>query len=90
MQDFGFYGGVQGPRMSRSLVADPSTPTGSRSSSLRKNGDDQVSASEFSPGLLDLHSLDTELLPEVSSAFHLLIRISQLFISSLKMYAIRC
>ncbi|XP_041005728.1 kinesin-like protein KIN-13B isoform X1 [Juglans microcarpa x Juglans regia] len=64
-QDFGFYGGVQGSRMSRSLVADPSTPTGSRSSSLRKNGDDQVSASEFSPGLLDLHSLDTELLPEM-------------------------
>ncbi|KAG6723686.1 hypothetical protein I3842_03G220500 [Carya illinoinensis] len=68
-QDFGFYGGVQGPRMSRSLVADPSTPTGSRSSSLRKNGDDQVSASEFSPGLLDLHSLDTELLPEVPSIY---------------------
>ncbi|KAG6723685.1 hypothetical protein I3842_03G220500 [Carya illinoinensis] len=55
--------------MSRSLVADPSTPTGSRSSSLRKNGDDQVSASEFSPGLLDLHSLDTELLPEVPSIY---------------------
>ncbi|XP_041005730.1 kinesin-like protein KIN-13B isoform X3 [Juglans microcarpa x Juglans regia] len=68
-QDFGFYGGVQGSRMSRSLVADPSTPTGSRSSSLRKNGDDQVSASEFSPGLLDLHSLDTELLPEVPSIY---------------------
>ncbi|KAF5482039.1 hypothetical protein F2P56_002639 [Juglans regia] len=68
-QDFGFYGGAQGSRMSRSLVADPSTPTGSRSSSLRKNGDDQVSASEFSPGLLDLHSLDTELLPEVPSIY---------------------
>lgn len=43
---------------------EPSTPpTNSRSSSQRKNGED--SPSEFSPGLLDLHSFDTELLPEV-------------------------
>ncbi|ESW24822.1 hypothetical protein PHAVU_004G163200 [Phaseolus vulgaris] len=34
---------------------------GTRSSSLRKIGDDHVSSS----GLLDLHSLDTELLPEM-------------------------
>ncbi|KAB1200597.1 Kinesin-13A [Morella rubra] len=65
-QDFGYCGGVQGSRMGRSLGVDPSTPTGSRSSSLRKNGDDQVSTSEFSPGLLDLHSFDTELLSEMS------------------------
>lgn len=32
----------------------------SRSSSLRKIGDDQ-----FSPGLFDLHSFDTDLLPEL-------------------------
>lgn len=66
VQDFGFYGGgVQGSRMSRNIV-DPPTPLGSRSMSLRRNGDDQVSpTSEFSPGLLDLHSFDTELLPEV-------------------------
>ncbi|KAK4604193.1 hypothetical protein RGQ29_012625 [Quercus rubra] len=65
-QDFGFYGGgVQGSRMSRN-IADPPTPLGSRSMSLRRNGDDQVSpTSEFSPGLLDLHSFDTELLPEM-------------------------
>lgn len=45
---------------------EPSTPpVHSRSSSLRKNGEEQVSPSELSPGLLDLHSLDTELLPEV-------------------------
>lgn len=31
----------------------------------RKTGEEQVSPSEFSPGLLDLHSLDTELLPEM-------------------------
>nr|POE48536.1 kinesin-like protein kin-13b [Quercus suber] len=65
-QDFGFYGGgVQGSRMSRNIV-DPPTPLGSRSMSLRRNGDDRVSpTSEFSPGLLDLHSFDTELLPEM-------------------------
>ncbi|CAH8338925.1 unnamed protein product [Eruca vesicaria subsp. sativa] len=34
---------------------------GSRPSSQRKNNDE----SEFSPGLLDLHSFDTELLPEI-------------------------
>ena len=77
VQDFGFYGGgVQGSRMSRN-IADPPTPLGSRSMSLRRNGDDQVSpTSEFSPGLLDLHSFDTELLPEVCSHFlHILFTI---------------
>ncbi|KAK9269203.1 hypothetical protein L1049_000972 [Liquidambar formosana] len=77
LQDFGFYGGggVQGSRLSRNLqrnvnggsemASDPSSPpVCSRSSSLRKNGDD-VSPSELSPGLLDLHSFDTELLPEM-------------------------
>lgn len=34
---------------------------------MRKNADDHVSPSELSPGLLDLHSFDTELLPEVSA-----------------------
>lgn len=70
LQDFGLYGGgggVHGSRLTRNLQAsDPSTPpVSSRSSSLRKNGDD-VSLSELSPGLLDLHSFDTELLSEVS------------------------
>ena len=62
--------------MSRNIV-DPPTPLGSRSMSLRRNGDDQVSpTSEFSPGLLDLHSFDTELLPEVCSHFfHILFTI---------------
>ncbi|CAL5443055.1 unnamed protein product [Camellia sinensis] len=80
LQDFGFYGnngGVQGSRLSRNVQrsvngggsevpGDPSTPPViSRSSSMRKNGgDDYTSPSEFSPGLLDLHSFDTELLPE--------------------------
>ncbi|KAM1090088.1 hypothetical protein TB2_017416 [Malus domestica] len=31
---------------------------------MRRNGDDRVSPSELSPGLLDIHSFDTELLPE--------------------------
>ena len=34
---------------------------GARPTNQRKNNDE----SEFSPGLLDLHSFDTELLPEV-------------------------
>ncbi|XP_030526175.1 kinesin-like protein KIN-13B [Rhodamnia argentea] len=76
LQDFGYYGGGggQGSRMYRNtqrgynggneFYVEPSTPpTNSRSSSQRKNGED--SPSEFSPGLLDLHSFDTELLPEM-------------------------
>ncbi|KAJ6845462.1 kinesin-like protein KIN-13B [Iris pallida] len=43
-------------------VDPPATP--SRSSSQRRNGDD-VSPSELSPGILDLHSFDTELLSEI-------------------------
>lgn len=86
LQDFGFYGnngGVQGSRLSRNVQrsvngggsevsGDPSTPPViSRSSSMRKNGgDDNTSPSEFSPGLLDLHSFDTELLPEVPGLYN--------------------
>ncbi|KAL4039247.1 hypothetical protein IC575_002897 [Cucumis melo] len=75
-QDYGFSvgGGGQGPRMynrnaQRSFggmneyYMEPSTPPGnSRPSSQRKSRED--SPSDFSPGLLDLHSFDTELLPE--------------------------
>ncbi|XP_038899677.1 kinesin-like protein KIN-13B [Benincasa hispida] len=75
-QDYGFAvgGGGQGSRMynrnaQRSFggmneyYMEPSTPPGnSRPSSQRKSRED--SPSEFSPGLLDLHSFDTELLPE--------------------------
>uniref|UniRef100_A0A2P2JHT7 Kinesin-like protein n=1 Tax=Rhizophora mucronata TaxID=61149 RepID=A0A2P2JHT7_RHIMU len=62
-QDFGY-----GSRMNRSMQStDPSTPPlCSRSSSLRKSRDDYLSPSDLSPGLLDLHSFDTELLTEVS------------------------
>lgn len=52
-QDFGFYGGGGC----------------ARSSSLRKNGDERLSPGELSPGLLDLYSFDTELLPEVPSQY---------------------
>ncbi|KAH6782156.1 ATP binding microtubule motor family protein [Perilla frutescens var. frutescens] len=75
-QDFGYYnGGGQGSRMYRSmqgqrsysggsdLFAEPLTPPGN---SRRKNVEEQVSPNEFSPGLLDLHSFDTELLPTMS------------------------
>ncbi|XP_023548202.1 kinesin-like protein KIN-13B [Cucurbita pepo subsp. pepo] len=75
-QDFGFSvgGGGLGSRMysrnaQRSFggmneyYMEPSTPPGnSRPSSQRKSRED--SPTDFSPGLLDLHSLDTELLPE--------------------------
>ncbi|KAL0415236.1 UNVERIFIED_CONTAM: Kinesin-like protein KIN-13B [Sesamum latifolium] len=77
VQDFGYYNGAgQGSRMYRSLqaqrtysggsdlFAEPLTPPGN---SRRKNGEEQVSPNEYSPGLLDLHSFDTELLPEQCS-----------------------
>ncbi|KAL9443548.1 hypothetical protein AB3S75_016835 [Citrus x aurantiifolia] len=60
--DFGFYGG----RTSRKSPDPTTPPVTTRSSSMRKNADDHVSPSELSPGLLDLHSFDTELLPEMS------------------------
>ncbi|GMI97722.1 hypothetical protein like AT3G16060 [Hibiscus trionum] len=56
-QEFGFYGGG---RMNRKSP-EPGTP----SVSSRKNNDDYVSPNDLSPGLLDLHSFDTELLPEL-------------------------
>ncbi|XP_041002121.1 kinesin-like protein KIN-13B isoform X2 [Juglans microcarpa x Juglans regia] len=75
LQDYGPYGGTGGggqeSRMYRNgqsgfaganeFYLEPSTPTGNSRS--RKTGEN--SPSEFSPGLLDLHSFDTELLPEV-------------------------
>ncbi|MFQ6644830.1 hypothetical protein Gotur_019543 [Gossypium turneri] len=78
LQDYAFYGGGdgggQGSRMYRNIqrefsmgndfFTEPTTPpVGSRPSSQRTNGDQ--SPNEFSPGLLDLHSIDTELLPEM-------------------------
>lgn len=73
MQDFGFYGNndVEGSRINRNSQrnADVLTP-GSRSSSFTKYGGvEQVSPNEFSPGLLDLHSFDTELLTDVYPYF---------------------
>ncbi|XP_022730955.1 kinesin-like protein KIN-13B [Durio zibethinus] len=59
--EFGFYG--EG-RISRKSPEPGTPPVCSRSSSLRKNSNEYVSPSELSPGLLDLHSFDTELLPE--------------------------
>ncbi|CAN8269257.1 unnamed protein product [Cochlearia groenlandica] len=51
----GFNGGNE-------FFGEPATPQyGSRPSSQRRNNEE----SEFSPGLLDLHSFDTELLPEI-------------------------
>ncbi|XP_013587000.1 PREDICTED: kinesin-13A-like isoform X1 [Brassica oleracea var. oleracea] len=65
--DYGYYGGGQAatrgyhqnaPR-GNDFFGEPTTPQ--YSSRQRKNTTDE---SEFSPGLLDLHSFDTELLPE--------------------------
>ncbi|XP_044495018.1 LOW QUALITY PROTEIN: kinesin-like protein KIN-13B [Mangifera indica] len=78
LQDYNFYGGTggggQGLRMYRTgqrgfnggneIYTEHSTPpVSSRPSSQRKSG--EQSPNEFSPGLLDLHSFDTELLPEM-------------------------
>ncbi|XP_054779868.1 kinesin-like protein KIN-13B isoform X1 [Prosopis cineraria] len=75
LQDYNFYGGGgQGNRMLRNAhksfngvneyYMEPSTPPGNyQASSQKKYGED--SPSDFSPGLLDLHSFDTELLPEM-------------------------
>ncbi|XP_048423326.1 kinesin-like protein KIN-13B [Pyrus x bretschneideri] len=77
-QDFELYG----TRMSRQSYRngnersppDASTPPPIplRSSSMRRNGDDRVSPSELSPGLLDINSFDTELLPEATSRSRIL------------------
>lgn len=73
-QDYGYYG--QGTRGSRNgqrghgsgngdYYTEPSTPPVNPSRISRKNSEGQISANEFSPGLLDLHSHDTELLTEM-------------------------
>ncbi|PQM35184.1 kinesin-like protein KIN-13B isoform X2 [Prunus yedoensis var. nudiflora] len=70
-QDYGFYGGGGGGPASRvyrnaqrgynEFYAEaPSTPP---YNSRRKSGEE--SPNEFSPGLLDLHSFDTELIPDM-------------------------
>lgn len=51
---------------SSDLFAEPLTPPGSKGGQRRNGGDD---ANEFSPGLLDLHAFDTELIPEVIAVF---------------------
>ncbi|KAH1114127.1 hypothetical protein J1N35_007505 [Gossypium stocksii] len=77
LQDYAFSGaggGSQGSRMYRNVqrgsntgndyFMEPTTPpVSSRPPSQRRNGED--SPGKFSPGLLDLHSFDTELLPEM-------------------------
>ncbi|XP_057466217.1 kinesin-like protein KIN-13B [Actinidia eriantha] len=69
LQDYGYYGGGQGSRMYRNAQRNfhgGSEFSTEPSPNQRKNGEDPESPSGFSPGLLDLHSFDTELLPEVS------------------------
>ncbi|EOA30013.1 hypothetical protein CARUB_v10013116mg [Capsella rubella] len=74
--DYGYYAGGQGGGQAtrgyqnaqrgfnggNDFFGEPTTPQyGARPTNQRKNNDE----SEFSPGLLDLHSFDTELLPEI-------------------------
>ncbi|KAL7191323.1 hypothetical protein ACSBR2_023404 [Camellia fascicularis] len=77
LQDYSYYQGGQGSRMYRNgqrsfnggseFFTEPlMPPINSRPSGQRKNSEDPESPSGFSPGLLDLHSFDTELLPEVA------------------------
>lgn len=79
-QDFGYYGGGgggQGGRMYNNnrnvgaqrtssggsdLFAEPLTPPGRQKKHVGSGGDDP---NGFSPGLLDLHSFDTELISEM-------------------------
>ncbi|KAK8660902.1 hypothetical protein V6N13_051809 [Hibiscus sabdariffa] len=49
--------------MSRKSPKPGTSSLSSRSSSLRKNNDEYVSPNELSPGLLDLHSFDTDVTP---------------------------
>jgi len=71
MQDYGYYGqGARGGRNGQrggggEYCTEPSTPPMNPSRISRKNSEGQMSPSEYSPGLLDLHSHDTELIPEV-------------------------
>ena len=72
LQDYNLYGGGGG-RMFRNSVqrsfsggndyynVETFTPP------KKKNGREEDSPGDFSPGLLDLHSFDTELLPEVTN-----------------------
>ncbi|KAK7349182.1 hypothetical protein VNO77_06341 [Canavalia gladiata] len=71
LQDYNLYGG--GGRMYRNAqrsfneyCMDPPTPP--RIFAVKKNGGEDDSPRDFSPGLLDLHSFDTELLPQISSS----------------------
>ncbi|CAO2815387.1 unnamed protein product [Amaranthus hypochondriacus] len=73
-QDYGYYGqGVRGSRNGQrgygggngDFYTEPSTPPMNPSRISRKNSEGQISPNDFSPGLLDLHSHDTELLTDM-------------------------
>lgn len=65
-QDLGYYGG--GPSFNGGSgfpIESMSPPANPRQLSQRRNVEEPGSPSGFSPGLLDLHSFDTELLSEM-------------------------
>ncbi|KAL2493095.1 ATP binding microtubule motor family protein [Abeliophyllum distichum] len=69
LQESRMYRSMQAQRTNSGgsdLFGEPLTPpVNSRPASQRRNGEEQVSPNEYSPGLLDLHSFDTELLTEM-------------------------
>ncbi|KAF5776278.1 putative plus-end-directed kinesin ATPase [Helianthus annuus] len=69
LQDFGFFGNNRNnQQMGSGAGGNVDVVSRSGSSSLTKYGSgEQGSTNELSPGLLDLHSFDTELLTEVHS-----------------------
>ncbi|KAM0020751.1 putative plus-end-directed kinesin ATPase [Helianthus debilis subsp. tardiflorus] len=69
LQDFGFFGNNwNNQQMGSGAGGNVDAVSRSGSSSLTKYGSgEQGSSNELSPGLLDLHSFDTELLTEVHS-----------------------
>ncbi|KAL2338081.1 hypothetical protein Fmac_012527 [Flemingia macrophylla] len=60
------YRSIVPQRSFNEYCMDSSTPP--RSFAVKKNGDEEDSPRDFSPGLLDLHSFDTELLPQIPSS----------------------
>ncbi|MFS7991029.1 putative plus-end-directed kinesin ATPase [Helianthus anomalus] len=68
LQDFGFFGNNRDQQMGSGAGGNVDAVSCSGSSSLTKYGSgEQGSTNELSPGLLDLHSFDTELLTKVHS-----------------------
>lgn len=80
-QDYAFYGGgggSQGSRMYKNVQRGSNTGNDYFTEPTTPPFSSRPPSGEFSPGLLDLHSFDTELLPEVGHLpFHLRVTVSE-------------